>query len=134
MIDPQNVPPVDDEELLARFIVHSDHVRKDGTVRPQLFVPYKWVDLSVNRHRDAAIEETWSVGSQVAVKRGKTLLGRADILAGACRISPLCVGPSPFPDNSNHAEISGFPPAKPDQMSLASKLAAAIEGPWTASP
>ena len=64
MIDPRDVPSIADEELLARFIVNSNEVRADGTVRPQLFWPYKHVELSVNRHRDASIDETWAIGRQ----------------------------------------------------------------------
>ena len=33
MIDPDNVPPVADEELLARFIVNGNEIRADGSVR-----------------------------------------------------------------------------------------------------
>ncbi|RLS42485.1 MAG: hypothetical protein DWH78_00695 [Planctomycetota bacterium] len=51
MIDLTPVPPVEGEELLTRFIVNGNEVRADGTVRPQLFLPYKRVELSVNRHR-----------------------------------------------------------------------------------
>jgi len=54
MIDLTHVPPVEGDELLTRFIVNGSAVRADGTVRPQLFLPYKRVELSVNRHRDAS--------------------------------------------------------------------------------
>lgn len=134
MIDPANVPPVDDAELLARFIVDRGHVRADGTVKPQLFVPYKWVELSVNRHREATESETWTVGRHVAEERQRSLIGRVDILAGDCRISPLDVSPFPLDDNPNHADIVGFPADKPDQMSLGEKLAAAAHRPWIAAP
>ncbi len=96
MIDPSHVPPIAADELLARFIVNSNEVRADGTVRPQLFLPYKRVELSVNRHRDATLDETWAIGRHIAEQRGKTLLGRADIHASACRITPLDVVPRPI--------------------------------------
>ena len=83
MIDPTDIPPIADDELLARFIVNSNEVRADGTVRPQLFLPCQRVELSVNRHRDAALAETWTIGKQVAEQRGKVLLGRADVRAKA---------------------------------------------------
>ena len=131
MIAPAHVPPIDDDELLARFIVGSNEMRADGTVRPQLFLPYKRVELSVNRHRDATLDETWAIGQQVARQRGKTLLGRADIRANACRIAPLDVVPSPIlPHNPNHADIIGYPARKDEQLSIAEKLAAGIEGQW----
>ena len=135
MIDPAHIPPLADDELLARFIVNSNEVRADGTVRPQLFLPYQRVALSVNRHRDASVAETWTLGQQVAEQRGKTLLGRADVRASACRIPPLDVVPSPIlPHNPNHADVIGYPPRKDEQLSLAAKLAASIEGPWQSAP
>ena len=135
MIDPTQIPPIADEELLARFIVNSNEVRADGTVRPQLFLPYQRVELSVNRHRDATLDETWAIGRQVAEQRGKTLLARADLRASSCRITPLDVVPQPIlPHNPNHADIVGYPPRKDGQLSLAAKLAAAIEGRWESAP
>lgn len=135
MIDPANIPPVADNELLARFIVNSNELREDGSVTPKLFLPYKWVELSVNRHREATIEETWAIGRQVAADRQKTLYGRADIRASACRIAPLDVVPKPIlPHNPNHADIIGYPARKDEQISLAEKLAASIEGNWKRPP
>ena len=55
MIDPHNVPPVDDDELLARFIVSSGDVKANGAINYRLFMPYSRVELSMNRHRDATI-------------------------------------------------------------------------------
>lgn len=128
MIDQSPVPPVEADELLARFIVNGNEVRADGTVRPQLFLPYKRVELSVNRHRDATLEETTNIGRQVAAQRGKTLIGRADIRARSCCILTLSVIVSPIlPGNPNHADIVGYPTRKDEQLSLAAKLAASIE-------
>ena len=81
MIDPSNIPVVADNELLARFIVYSDKKRSDGTVKHKLFLPYKLVELSVNRHREATAEETWQAGYDVAAERGRTLHGLANIRA-----------------------------------------------------
>lgn len=135
MIDPTHIPLITDDELLARFIVNSNEMRADGSVRPQLFLPYKRVELSLNRHRDATLAETWAIGRVVAEQRGKMLLGRADIRASACRIQPLDVVPRPIlPHNANHADIIGYPPRKDEQLSLAAKLAAAVEGQWESSP
>ena len=126
MIDTDNIPPIDDDEWLARFIVNSNEFRNDDTVRPKLFMPYKHVALSVNRHRGCTEKEIWKVGCDVAEERQRTLHGRADIIASSCRIGPLDVFRDPLlPTNPNHAEIRGFPPAKEDQQALAVKLAAA---------
>ena len=125
MIHPDNVPPVDDSEILARFIVNSNEYRKDNdTVRPKLFMPFKWVDLSVNRHRECSEDEIWQIGVDVSKWRQCSFYGRSDIAASACRIEPLRVVERPLEGNSNHAEITDFPPKKEDQMSLAIKLAA----------
>jgi hypothetical protein len=126
MIDPNNVPPLDDDELLARFILHRNEFRADHSVTPALFMPYKLIVLSVNRHRDATLEETWDIARHVASKRQKTLYGRSDIQAIACKVESLSVVGRPiFPDNPNHANIEGYPPKKEDQKSIAQKLAAA---------
>ena len=52
-MDPDRIPNVADNELLARFIVNSNEKRTDGNVSHRLFMPYKWVELSINRHRIA---------------------------------------------------------------------------------
>ena len=110
MIDPHHVPPVDDTELLTRFILRSNELRADGTVKPKLFLPYQFVELSVNRHREATSAETWAVGWSIGIDRGTTLYGRADIRASACRITPLDIIPTPrLPQNPNHANVVGVP-------------------------
>jgi hypothetical protein len=135
MIDPNDVPDVADNELLARFILQSNETRNDGTVKPKLFLPYSRVELSVNRHREATSDETWQVGRDVAAARGKTLYGISNIRASNCRIEPLNVAANPIlPSNPNHADIVGYPQKKEDQMSLATKLAAATEGNWVKAP
>jgi len=126
MLDAEKVPEVDDDELLARYIVNSNEYRKsDHTIKPKLFMPYKLVALSVNRHRESNEQEIWKIGSQVAEERNRTLYGRADITALSCRIEPLEVQPEPLPGNPNHADIIGYPSKKEDQQSLALKLAEA---------
>lgn len=135
MIDPENIPPVADNELLARFIVYSDEKRADGTVKHKLFLPYRLVELSVNRHREATPEETWQAGYDVATERQRTLYGLANIRASNCRISNLDVVSDPqLPKNPNHANITGYPPEKEDQMAIAKVLAASIEGKWQEPP
>lgn len=123
MINADPVPSVNDTELLARFIPHSSDYRNDDTVKPRLFIPYSLVELSVNRHRDSTEEELWDIAVIVAETRGLSLYGRSDILASKCRIDALDVEAAPIKDNANHANIIGFPTQKPDQMSLAQKLA-----------
>ena len=125
MIDPENVPPVDDTETLARFVVYSNEFRKsDKSIKPKAFMPYSRVELSVNRHRESSEAELWSVGEQVASERQRSLYGRSDIAATSCRIAPLDVEARPLPANPNHADVIGYPPKKEDQQSLALMLVA----------
>jgi hypothetical protein len=129
MIDPDSIPPVAGDELLARFITQSSQFRAgDQSVKPDLFIPYRLTELSVTRHRDATAEELWHVGRAVAAVRQQTLYGRSDVKASDCAIGPLAVVPDPIlppeaPCNTNHAIITGFPARKEDQKALALKIA-----------
>ncbi len=126
MIDPQQVPPVDDSELLARYVLQSNHFhKKDGTPKQDLFVPHPHQDVSVTRHRDATLSEIWAVGGNVARQRGKTLYGRADIRAIDCKFDAVKVIEDPLSENPNHAVIENFPLGKEDQKAIALKLAEA---------
>ena len=64
MIDPAHVPPVDPQEMLARYVLYGRYVRSsDQTVRPEAFIPHPHVDLSVTRHRQASEAETTTIQS-----------------------------------------------------------------------
>jgi len=135
VINSQDIPTVADNELLARFIFNSNEKRDDGNVNHKLFMPYKWTELSVNRHREVSIVETWAIGFDIAIHRSKVLYGLANIRASSCCHSTLRVVPDPIlPNNPNHANIIGYPTGKEDQMALAKVLAASIEGKWQAVP
>jgi hypothetical protein len=74
MIDPANVPAVSDEELLARFILSSRHIRSSNqTVKPDAFIPPANNKSSVTRHRDASEVEIWHEGERVGRLREKSL-------------------------------------------------------------
>jgi hypothetical protein len=126
MIDPENVPPVTDAELLARYVTTSRHFRSsDNTVKQDLFMPHPYIELSVTRHLDATEPEIWEVGVDVAAQIDRKLYGRTDIQACYCNIDSLQVTAKPIlPKNPNHADIEGWPSAKPDQKVIALKLAA----------
>ena len=48
MIDPENVPPVTDAELLARYVTTSRHFRySDNTVKQDLFMPHPYVAVMI---------------------------------------------------------------------------------------
>ncbi len=91
MLNPHNIPPVDDEEILARYVFPSKALRGDGTIKPDVFIPYKHRELSVTRHREATQKEIWNIGQDIADQTGKTLRGRVDIKAQDCYVDTLTV-------------------------------------------
>ncbi len=121
--------PVDDWEQLARFIFHTRYVRQDKTIRPEAFLPFRFVELSVTRHRDLDEVGLWTRGREVEVIRNLTLQGRADVGADACRIAKLDVLPAEGPGigGINHANVTGWPSEKAAQMALAMSLAEAAK-------
>lgn len=124
MIDPGDVPPVEQTELLSRYVMQSGHFRSDHTIKPNLFIPHPHQELSVTRHRDATEKELWSVGTNVADQQQRTLYGKAVILTSDCIVASLQVVAKPLHNNPNHADIEGWPSQKEDQKLIALKLAA----------
>jgi len=119
------VQPVSPEERLARFVLRTDWVRSDLTVRPEAFIPHPHKDLSVSRHLARPEPELWSEGKAVATARGLQLHGRADFLASDTLAQNLRVEADPLPENTHHAVVVGWPPEKAVQKIKALKLAAA---------
>lgn len=98
MIDPSKIPPIADNELLARFITQSKQFRaSDQSIKPDLFIPFRLTELSVTRHREATVEELWLFGRDVAALREQPLYGRSDVRASDCAVGPLAVVPDPIP-------------------------------------
>lgn len=125
MLDPANVPPVNARETLARYLIASSHVRRsDNSVKPDAFIPFSRVELSVTRHRDAIEDELWREGRRVATIRGTTLYGRADVAALAFIAESLAVESKPIlPENPNHADVVNWPADKPAQKMKAIEIA-----------
>ncbi len=49
-IEPENVPPIEDIELLARYVTQSGQFRSsDNTVKQDLFMPHPREELSLTR-------------------------------------------------------------------------------------
>lgn len=123
--------PVEDDERLARMILTDKYVRKDAkteklTPKPEAFLPYKHVALSVIRHRDLTEAELWEIGREVALKRERPLVGRGEFTARDVRVLNLDAVPVEGPElPRNHADIVGWPPEKPAQMLRATQIAAA---------
>ena len=128
--------PVEDGEQLARMILIEKHLRREKdkvTAKPEAFLPYKHVELSVIRHRELSESELWEVGRDVSAKReagdqfGRKfpLLGRGDFSARDARAQNLDAAPAEGPElPRNHADIIGWPLEKPAQMLHALKIAA----------
>lgn len=112
------------DERLARFILFSKWFRSDATVRPEAFMPYPHVDLSVTRHQSLSEQEIWAVGEGVAAVRRATLYGRADIYVADILKQSLKVVAAPVQSNPNHANIIDWPEKKPVQKIIALQLAA----------
>jgi hypothetical protein len=124
VLDPAHVPPVAEDEQLARFILFSRWFRSsDHTVRPEAFMPHPHVDLSVTRHIQATEGELWAEGARIAGLRALTLYGRADVRASVMTAQRLTVVAAPLPENPNHANATGYPAGKPEQKMKALLIA-----------
>lgn len=132
MIEDIGTRPVADEEVLARFILRREHLRADGSVKPEPFMPYKWVELSVTRHFGLEEAEIWQAGHAVAVETSTKLSGRADVTAFVFTRQRLRVLPKPLPQNPNHADVVDWPADKAAQKEIA--LLVAREARYVASP
>ena len=129
MIDGPEMPPISDDEKLARFVTVEAWVRADKTLRQDAFIPPKDLNLSVTRHLTLSEGQLWKIGRDVAdaisEKRSAALYGRADLTAGKVHLLRLRTMAAPLPQNPGHAHITGWPPEKPAQKSVAQQLAAA---------
>ncbi len=115
--------PVADDECLARYIIRPDHVRKDGTVKPEPFVPFKHTELSVTRHLALSESELWEIGSEVAGQRGTSLVARADVQTMVFVQQKLRAVSAPVEGNPNHANVIDWPPDKQAQKAIALEIA-----------
>ncbi len=127
MIDPQNVPEIHKDEVLARFVLSRSHLRANKTLKANAFLPPPKGGLSVVRHKDATEVELWSIGEHVATAREKTLYGRGDISVVHILEKKLQVLSAPLPENPNHANVIGWPSPedKPARKLFAEEIAAA---------
>ncbi len=131
--------PVDDEEVVSRMIMTERHVRRterETSAKPEAFLPFKHVELSVIRHREITERELWEIGHVVSKLREEQdregrkfpLIGRGDITASEARSVKLDVVPAESPGMPrNHADIVGWPADKAAQLLRAAKLAAAAK-------
>ena len=115
---------IDPNERISRFILSRNEFRPSNqTVKAKAFIPPKNKRLSVYRTSTLSEGEIWSIGDEfVAEPRGKTLYGRADLLAQDVydlqqRIKPeTSIHPL-------HADIIPWPDGRADILFLANQLA-----------
>ena len=126
MLDPSNIPVVNLQELLARYIFSRSHVsRQTQRVKAGAFMPPANLEFSVTRHREATQVEIWAVGRSVADETERALRGRADVLAATYISQVLRVDPDPTKGNPNHANVVDWPVNdKPAQKLVAQEIAA----------
>lgn len=117
--------PIPPHERLARFILQRSHLRQDGTVKQDAFIPYPWPSLSVTRHLHLGEADIWRIGQDVARQTAKTLRGRADVQAADFQRHRLQAITAPVAGNPNHADITGWPREKSAQKAIAQDIAAA---------
>lgn len=118
------MPPISSSENLSRFILDEDCIRKkDNSVRWQAFKPpIRNLRLSVFRTTDVVEGEIWHIGSSiVAGPQGKTLVGRADLIASVVRNNGLDVVSQEPPER--HADIINWPERREVRNEIAMKLA-----------
>jgi len=110
MLDPTNVPAVEPNELLARYIFSKRHFSQENRrVKAGAFLPASNGELSVTRHREATQDELWQVGHDIAQVRDLTFHCRGDVLSSTCASQRLNVEAAPIEGNPNHANVVGWP-------------------------
>jgi hypothetical protein len=124
MIGAVEMQAVSADEQLARYILHSSHIRQDKTLRADPFIPHPYPDLSVTRQQNLSEAEIWSAGNHVALQTGKPLKGRAETLASTYLGKNLRILEDPLPENPHHANVTNWPADKPTQKILALEIAA----------
>ena len=138
MLDPENLPDIEPNELTARFIADKRHLNRSTnppTVKPNAYMPRKNEEgVSITRLVQITEAEIWAVGRSMAANRNppRTLRGRSDVLVATFQSQGLEVKPVPVDDNPNHAEARGWPTLESDQLMIAKEIAAVAK--FTAAP
>ena len=115
---------IDSSERLSRFVMSRNEFRPSNqTVKAKAFIPPRNKRLSVYRTSTLSEDEIWSIGYElVAEPRGKTLYGRADLLAQDVYALQQKVEPE-TPLHPLHADIIPWPDGRADILFLATQLA-----------
>ena len=115
---------IDPNERISRFILSRSEFRPSNqTVKTKAFIPPKNKRLSVYRTSTLSEGEIWSIGDEfVAEPRGRTLYGRADLLAQDVYALQQKVEPETS-IHPLHADIIPWPDGRADILLLATQLA-----------
>lgn len=119
------MPPVDPTESLSRFILQKNwYSASFNRVKHAAFMPNPINgETSVFRTSGVTNSEIWNIGDrEVSIKRGKPILGRADVIASSVLSRELQIIPSEPPER--HANITDWPNEKSKQKQIAIELAA----------
>ena len=117
------MPPLDSLEILSRFILQTNWFSSsENRVKYAAFLPDKNGETSVFRTSGITNNEIWEIGDcEVSIKRGKPILGRADIGINNVISKDLEVVPREPP--LRHANIIGWPDERSKQKIIAIELA-----------
>ena len=117
------MPPLDSLEILSRFILQTNWFSSsENRVKYAAFLPDKNGETSVFRTSGITNNEIWEIGDcEVSIKRGKPILGRADIATNNVISKDLEVVPREPP--LRHANIIGWPDERSKQKIIAIELA-----------
>lgn len=108
---------IQDEELLARFIISKSWIRKsDNSIKPDAFIPYgNPPEVSVTCHDNLSENDLWDIGEDIVNNINekyenitKKLYRRADILSMNIKIFKLSIRSDPTNSNPNHAVIENW--------------------------
>lgn len=118
---------IDPEEPLTRYIREVMNLHPDGKVKAKEFMPRaKYGNTtSVFRILSLRSEEIWTLGRdhvEAMWTDGKRIIARADFLSSIVFECKLNVISSPA-SHERHADISGWPANKEEQLALAQNLA-----------
>lgn len=116
--------PLDLSEILSRFILQTNWFSSsENRVKYAAYIPNRNGETSVFRTSGIANDEIWDIGDrEVSIKRGKPILGRADIRVNNVVKKDLKIIPSEPP--VRHANIIGWPDERSKQRVIAIELAA----------
>jgi hypothetical protein len=116
--------PLDLSEILSRFILQTNWFSSlENRVKYAAFMPNRNGETSVFRTSSITNDEIWNIGDrEVSIKRGKPILGRADIRTNNVISKDLQVVPKEPP--VRHANIIGWPDERSKQRLIAIELAA----------